>query len=224
MDQIGNSLQKVVQDNFHRLNMLGMAETPEVTCNCSLFKPPHLVTKHTSTRSRIHHDGQIQSQPPIGVPTDGFLSQYAAIPSTSVIQTTPVNDVTTTPIDPTDISTTSVTDSIPLPTVESIPNEMYETPPPPDRVTTKTTVSNGLPEEIEEPVIEGFAPFRYEGSYAQVSRQDVPSYRREMGRPNESCKFQYIQGVVDMYLASVSSGLLYVVIVTIIYWLLFVGL
>lgn len=39
MEPIANSLQKSIQDNFKKLNIYGLANTPEVMCSCSVFNP-----------------------------------------------------------------------------------------------------------------------------------------------------------------------------------------
>src|SRR5688572_25826889 len=71
MDQIASSLQKAIQDNFRKLNILGMASTPEVMCNCSLFNPSGTV--ETTTLKPTVSSQPILSQFIPGEKNDGKL-------------------------------------------------------------------------------------------------------------------------------------------------------
>lgn len=232
MDQISTSLQKAIQDNYKKLNLLGMASTPEVLCNCTVFKPSGVMSStsvptvtappaetipsqfipgETNDGTFLVVDpGNIPFILPKGVtPDDIIMEQAAALKplveaaeESNVVATTIPGEATATTI----LSLEGQSSSVPTTTVvEGVVTEVQVSSAAP------TTVVAGSPTSLEH-----FAAFQYDDVYARVPSMNVPSYRDTLVRDSPRC--QYLRGARDMYTLSLSSWLLYITLFVAYYW------
>ena len=226
MDQIATSLQKSIQDNFRTLNLMGMASTPQVMCSCSLFKnaldpssntakpasptvtpeiiPSQFVPGEQRTVAANAEflpvdTGNIPFILPKGVtPDDILMEQEAALkPLIAAAEEEAKAKAEATG------TSTVVTTTAPAGTAVAVATEGGLTP--------TTTVVAGTPTTVSvTPAIEQYAAFRYDDLY-----DNVPSYRQSLLMNDDS---QYMRGARDMYTVSLSSWIVYIILVAVIYW------
>lgn len=244
MDQIASSLQKAIQDNYKKLNLLGMASTPEVMCNCTLFNPSGMVAPSNAPIQESISPETIPSQFIPGQKSDAtllpvdpgnkpFILPQGVTPEDIIMQQAaaiqPLIAEAEAEAEAKARATTEAGKSAVVAT--TLPGEATTVTVATPTLAPTTTIIGGVPSEVKIATttpsgasgVEKFAAFRYDdldGTYGQAPPMTVPSYHDTL--LTDSCRCNYIRGASDMYALSLSSWLIYITLVVVIYYWFFV--